>query len=265
MTLPVVVCRTRIGRCRHGFRPVRGSSLLEKPLGDRFNFGIRLPMRSQGGQDSGGEDKDHTRRHAPVGRLSLDLARGVLVRDGVAIHLRPKTLAVLAALVESRGAVIGRDELRRTVWGVIHGNDAGPKQCIRELRGLFRDPASGPRLIETVGRRGYRLLVVIDLVGAEAVAPGQTVICVGRTNELNVLAEARAAAARGSRLMLMVSGEPGAGKTRLADSFVACLPKTAAHWTARGQCVPHPGAREPYGPLLEILGQLVAGRFGATV
>lgn len=95
---------------------------------------------------------------AAVG-MSLDLGVGILVREGKRIRLRPETLGVLATLIERSGAVVRQEELRSLVWGTRFGNDAGPKQCIRELRRLLDGSSSEPRCIETVGRSGYWLLV----------------------------------------------------------------------------------------------------------
>lgn len=197
-------------------------------------------------------------------KIELDIAGGTLLRGNEAKPLRPKTLAVLVALIERQGEVVSQNELRRLVWGDRHGAEAGPKQCIRELRRLLDDSADGADFIETVGRQGYRLLAPITVRGGKAPEP-DALLCVGRAAEYNVLRDRAGAARRGNRAIALIAGEAGAGKTRLADSFLAALPGHGPLWVARGQAIPHPGAREPYGPLLEALSQLVSGPAGATV
>ena len=148
-----------------------------------------------------GAEGDRARAGVPAEErgIRLDLADGALVRDGARTRLRPKTLGVLLALIEQKGGVVGPDALRRRVWGTRFGNDAGPKQCIRELRRLLGDTAAAPRCIETVGRLGYRLLVPVEVAGEAALpAAPPAEICVGRAAELAALAARGAAALRAS-------------------------------------------------------------------
>lgn len=179
--------------------------------------------------------------------------------DGEAVRLRPKTLALLMELHARQGEVVSQNELRNAVWGQQHGRETGPKQCVRELRRLLADTAGTSEFIETVGRQGYRLAGKLTLLnnGTDTLDSGQ--LCVGRESELQRLADCAAAARRGKRTAVLVAGEAGAGKTRLVEAFCARLPRTAVFWTGRGQCIPHPGAREPYGPLIEIVTQLADG------
>lgn len=203
-------------------------------------------------------------RHMTIGAsledIELDIAGGALLLGGQATRLRPKTLAVLVALIERQGEIVSQDDLHRLVWGNRHGADAGPKQCIRELRRVLGD---GAPLIQTVGRQGYRLCRPVALRGARPKT--DALLCVGRAVELRTLRDLAGAARRGRRAIGLIAGEAGAGKTRLTDCFLGALPQSGLQWIARGQAIPHPGAREPYGPLLEALSQLAGGSAGATV
>ncbi|PVB63638.1 AAA family ATPase [Labrenzia sp. 011] len=192
-------------------------------------------------------------------KVELDIARGELVRDGVPVRLRPKTLAVLVELHERAGEVVSQSELRNAVWGQRYGRETGPKQCIRELRRLLGDSAETSEFIETVGRQGYRLAGRIRLLNSGLGEAPRGPLCVGRTTELERLAESAASARGGKRPVMLVAGETGAGKSTLVDAFVAALPRAAPTWSVQGQCIPHPGAREPYGPLVEVVAQLIQG------
>ncbi len=195
-------------------------------------------------------------------RLVLDLRSGVLACNGTALRLRPKTLA--AVLASRPGDVVHNDVLRDLVWGRRFGNESGPKQCIREIRRALGDSMTHPRFVETLGQQGYRLLVPIEVVVADDAPEAPAPLCVGREAELGAMTDNLRMAEAGVRAMVFVSGEAGAGKTRLVDAFVATL-AGGRIWSARGQCVPHSGAREPYGPLLEIVRQLAAGPSGPEV
>ncbi|XDA97981.1 AAA family ATPase [Sulfitobacter sp. LCG007] len=199
--------------------------------------------------------------------IELDLRDGILRRGQKRMRLRPKTLSVLVALLEQQGDVVSAADLRRMIWGNGHGSEAGPKQCILELRRMLDDNAGNTGLIETVGRRGYRLTRPIPLIGAvsEETVPVPSVLCLGRGKELEALGKSAAAARRGRRAVALISGEAGAGKTRLLEAFKAGLPRRTSLWIAQAQGMAHPGAREPYGLLMDVLEQIMAGPEGATL
>ena len=76
---------------------------------------------------------------------------------------------------------------------------------------------------------------------------------IGRAEALSRLRRAWDTACSGKRTVVWVAGEPGIGKTTLIEHFVAGLGDIAC---ARGQCVEHYGAGEPYLPVLEALAEL---------
>jgi DNA-binding SARP family transcriptional activator len=85
-------------------------------------------------------------------------------------------------------------------------------------------------------------------------APADAASPPGRARELERLARLYEEARGGERRLAFVSGEAGIGKTTVVESFLARELGSAA--TARGQCVEHRGAGEPYLPLLEALARL---------
>jgi DNA-binding SARP family transcriptional activator len=76
----------------------------------------------------------------------------------------------------------------------------------------------------------------------------------GRQRELDRLAQVFAGALAGERQLAFVTGDAGIGKTTIVESFLAQNLDRAA--TARGQCVEHHGAAEPYLAILEALTRL---------
>jgi TolB-like protein/DNA-binding winged helix-turn-helix (wHTH) protein len=87
--------------------------------------------------------------------LTLDTARGCVVRSGEPIHLRPQTYEVLRYLAENRGHLIGKDRLIEEVWKGRAVTDDSLGKCIKELR-----EALGPDArenIRNVHGRGYIL------------------------------------------------------------------------------------------------------------
>src|ERR1700733_1596898 len=80
----------------------------------------------------------------------------------------------------------------------------------------------------------------------------------GREKELGKLEELLSSAMQGSGRVVLVSGEPGIGKTALTGMFVYRAKKHNADLLlARGACVEQYGAGEAYLPFLDVLGSLL--------
>ena len=104
--------------------------------------------------------------------------------------------------------------------------------------------------------------------GGDAESPGaaEPWRIVGREVELGQLDDAldETIAKRGRTLL--ITGEPGIGKTTLADEFMRrARRRPGAVLVARGRCVEQYGTGEAYLPFLDALGSLLAGTGGARV
>ena len=86
-------------------------------------------------------------------------------RNGDNIRLEPKVMEVLACLAQADGKVVSKDKLIADVWAdtPFVGDDVLVR-CISELRRAMEDDAKTPHVIETIPKRGYRLLVKVELV-----------------------------------------------------------------------------------------------------
>ena len=92
------------------------------------------------------------------GSFRLDLGAERLWRRDEAVHLRPKTWAVLRYLVERPGRLVTKDELLAAVWESTAVTESTLTKSIGELRVALDDAADAPRFIETVHGRGYRFI-----------------------------------------------------------------------------------------------------------
>jgi DNA-binding winged helix-turn-helix (wHTH) protein/predicted ATPase len=203
-----------------------------------------------------------------AGPISLDPATGHLRRGGRTVLLRPKDLAVLLHLIEHRGRLVPKSELVSAVWSGVTVEEGVLKACVNRLRAALGDAVEAPRFIETVPRRGYRLVRPIALAGAlgrlRRLGHARTSRIVGRDTELDELRRRFAAAAAGERQAVFVTAEAGLGKTTLVDAFLERdLPSEVR--VARGQCIEQYGAGEAYRPVLEALGRLCRDRGGRKV
>ena len=79
--------------------------------------------------------------------------------DGESSRVQPKSMDVLVCLAEARGSVVERDAIMQEVWGGRAVTDEPLTRCIGELRRALGDKPGSPGFIETIPRRGYRLLV----------------------------------------------------------------------------------------------------------
>jgi DNA-binding winged helix-turn-helix (wHTH) protein len=82
-------------------------------------------------------------------------------RDGETVRLEPKWMDTLNALAAHPGEVISRSQLLRAVWGGSFVAESTLSRTIAELRRCLGDDAHEPRYIETIPRRGYRLLLPV--------------------------------------------------------------------------------------------------------
>jgi TolB-like protein/DNA-binding winged helix-turn-helix (wHTH) protein/Tfp pilus assembly protein PilF len=86
---------------------------------------------------------------------------GRLVRAGESVRLRPKAMDVLCVLAEAGGQAVDRDTLLSRVWGRTAVSDEPLTSTIGELRRLLGERQGERRYIETIPKRGYRLLVEV--------------------------------------------------------------------------------------------------------
>ena len=91
------------------------------------------------------------------GRFRLDVRDQRFTRDGVPIALPPKEFETLRCLAEAGGQLVTKEELLARVWAGVHVDTGTIAHRICALRKILGEREHGPRYIETVPRRGYRL------------------------------------------------------------------------------------------------------------
>jgi eukaryotic-like serine/threonine-protein kinase len=103
-------------------------------------------------------------RIACFGPFELDLKAGELHREGKVVRLQEQPFQVLKTLLEHSGEVVNREQMRRTLWpnDTIVEFDQSINAAIKKLRLALEDSAEDPQYVETVGRRGYRLIVPVS-------------------------------------------------------------------------------------------------------
>lgn len=89
----------------------------------------------------------------------VDPALNRIAFDGTTITLEPKIMRVLARLAASPRELVTKEELLEAAWKETFVTDDVLTRAIGELRKVFADDPANPRVIETIRKRGYRLLV----------------------------------------------------------------------------------------------------------
>ena len=80
-------------------------------------------------------------------------------------------MEVLAALAQRPGEVVEREELLRRVWGSRAAVADEPlTRCIAELRRVLGDSRQTPIFIQTIPKRGYRLICPVTPLAPTAAA-----------------------------------------------------------------------------------------------
>jgi serine/threonine protein kinase len=89
---------------------------------------------------------------------------GELLGAGGKVILQQQPFQVLLMLLERRGGVATREEIRKKLWpnDTVVEFDHAINTAIKKLRQALGDSAEDPKYIETVARRGYRLMVPAD-------------------------------------------------------------------------------------------------------
>src|ERR1700678_58653 len=246
-------------------------------LGARAVSRARIEKSPQGRASSpmirAGRDQAGLGRRNPMKVFSpfrLDTANQCLWRCGdtgqeARILLTPKAFAVLEHLVEHAGRLVTHDEMLQAVWPDTVVEPQAVKKHVLAVRTALGDCPKNSLFIETMNRRGYRFIAPVSEIVASSpgsVGPAQSTL-IGRGGALDVLGETWKRALRGERQIVFITGEPGIGKTALADAFrrqvaVGDLSVRIAH----GQCMEGYGSKEAYGPILDALGRLCRGPQG---
>ncbi len=93
-----------------------------------------------------------------VGDLELDLTNQYARVQGQEIELTPKQFDLLALLIQNRGNLVTRKEIKQKIWGEgqLYAWSRTIDVHIQHLRQKIETDPSQPTYIVTVPRRGYR-------------------------------------------------------------------------------------------------------------
>ncbi len=106
-----------------------------------------------------------------IGSWTVQPSLNLIVGPEGSYRTTPKALATLLCLAEHQGQVVSRDTLLETVWAGTIVSDDTLNRAISDLRGIFKDTPHNSQVIETIRRRGYRLLLPASPIPLAPPAP----------------------------------------------------------------------------------------------
>src|SRR5262249_39577479 len=115
-------------------------------------------LRSERGKEAVQKSTMEADRRLTFEGFALDVVNERLLYGDEIVALTPKAFAVLRCLVEHGGQLLRKEALLPPGWADTHVTEAVLKLSILEIRRALGDNAAAPRFIETVPRRGYRLI-----------------------------------------------------------------------------------------------------------
>jgi eukaryotic-like serine/threonine-protein kinase len=99
-----------------------------------------------------------------LGPWTVQPSLNSISRNGGHLRLEPKAMEVLVCLAQSGGEVVSKEKLIGEVWAETFVGDDALIRCVSALRRALEDDPKSPRVIETIPKRGYRLLETVELI-----------------------------------------------------------------------------------------------------
>ncbi len=190
-----------------------------------------------------------------IAEFSIDPLANTISKGRKTSRVRPKLMELLVFLAHNAGKVIDKETILQEVWPGVFVTSEVLANAICSLREVFADDARQPRFIETIQKRGYRLIAPVFTREDSRPSGAARRPTVGHEKELAELRDCFASSVEGRGLLECVSGEQGIGKTTFVEGFL--LEDCARDcFVGRGKCTEHLEGTGAYLPILETLESL---------
>jgi DNA-binding winged helix-turn-helix (wHTH) protein len=96
--------------------------------------------------------------------FEVDVRAGEVRKNDHRIRVQDQPFRILRILLEHPGEVVTREDLQRQIWpsDTFVDFERGLNNAVKRLREALGDSAETPRYIETLPKRGYRFIGVVE-------------------------------------------------------------------------------------------------------
>jgi Tol biopolymer transport system component/DNA-binding winged helix-turn-helix (wHTH) protein len=105
------------------------------------------------------------------GDVRVDAASELVSRSGTRVLLEPKAFELLVYFIQHRGRLLEKQDILDAIWGETFVSENALTRVVAQLRRALGDDAHGSKYIETVPRRGYRLVADVRVVVSDEHTP----------------------------------------------------------------------------------------------
>ena len=112
------------------------------------------------------------------GVYEFDSRARELRREGMRVRLEGQPVAILQMLIDRPGELVTREELQKELWpaDTFVDFEHSLNAAVKRLRAALNDSADHPHYIETLARRGYRVIAAVN--GAESKGESDATIAI---------------------------------------------------------------------------------------
>ena len=142
-------------------------------LSARAGQGERLDRRDPAAPEPRRDEPTELPARLILGDWVVDVATQRLQRGDASVALEPRPLAVLVTLCRRPGVVLSAEDLLDACWPGEAMSDNPVHKVIAGLRRALGDSAGEPRYIETIRKKGYRLIAPTRVLSASGVRSHQ--------------------------------------------------------------------------------------------
>ena len=177
-----------------------------------------------------------------LGEWQITPASNTIQRAEEQKQLEPKAMDVLLYLCQNQAEIVSSDALLTHCWANTETGDNPLHKTITQLRKALGDKASAPQYIETIRKRGYRVIATVEFpladelpsqvntwqggspfLGLSAYNPTDTHLFFGRNHAISTLLESVSNQVTLQRAFCLILGPSGTGKSSLVNAGI--LPK----------------------------------------
>jgi len=134
-----------------------------------------------------------------IGTWLVQPDRNLISGNGRRRQLEPKVMDVLICMAHRPGETLTKEQLMKTVWPNTFVTDHVLVRSICEIRRAFDDDARESKFIQTISKRGYRLVAPVESVNRELPVTDEA-FQTSRSGVVSILSK------RGLRIGLLLGG-----------------------------------------------------------